>query len=101
TGSFWQSDAGRGILNFLPGQRAARQRLDRMAGIESEFVRANIQPGQAGTANSVFEQELLRQMTPNRGAVGPTNSERMLGLHIERDLQSARVAEQERWLSRN
>jgi hypothetical protein len=101
TGSWWQGDSGRGFLNFLPGQRGARQNLDRMAGIESEFVRANIVPGTSGTANSVFEQELLREMTPNRAAVGPANSERMLGLHVERDLQAARVTEQERWLTRN
>jgi len=101
TGSWFQGDTGRGLLNLNPFESRSRARLDRMAGLESEFVRANIAPGTSGTANSVFEQELLREMTPNRAAVGPANSERMIGLHVERDLQAARVSEQERWLQSN
>lgn len=102
TGSFWQGDTGRGILGNAPFVRPeALQNLDRMRGIEAEAVRANIQPGTSGTANSVYEQQVLREMFPNREAVGPANTDRTISLLAERDVQTRRVQEMEQWLTQN
>ncbi len=78
-----------------------RSRLETMRGLEDEAVRANIQPGQAGTANSIFEQEVLRGMFPNIQALGETNSVRAARLFINRDLQERRVRAAEQWLTQH
>jgi hypothetical protein len=90
-------------LNPINGPERARERsrLETMAGLEDEAVRANIQPGQAGTANSIFEQEVLRGMFPNIRMLGETNSVRAARLFINRDLQQRRVRAAEQWLTRN
>lgn len=84
-----------------PDRADERTRLETMQGLEDEAVRANIQPGQAGTANSIFEQEVLRGMFPNVQALGETNSTRTARLFINRDLQQRRVRAAEQWLTRN
>ncbi len=77
------------------------ERLQRLRGLEDEAVRANIRPGQAGTANSVYEQEVLRNMFPNIQVRGNANSERAASVFVNRDLQQARVAAAEQWLTQN
>lgn len=75
-----------------------RDRLNRLRGLENEAVRANIRPGTSGASNSIFEQQVIRDMFPNTLVRGQTNSERAASIFVRRDLQRRRVAAAERWL---
>ena len=76
-----------------------RARLERLRGLESEALRANIQPGMAGTANSSFEQETMRGMFPSINILGDANSQRTAALLVRRDLARARINAMEQWLT--
>jgi len=78
-----------------------RSRVEEMIGLQDEALRANILPGQGGTANSVFEQQVLRGMFPNVTALGNTNQERAIRIFTRRDLERAQLNAAEQWLTRH
>lgn len=78
-----------------------RANLQGMRGLENEAVRANIAPGTSGAANSVFEQQVIRDMFPNIQALGSENSQRAARVHVNRDIERARIAAAEQWLTQN
>jgi hypothetical protein len=75
-------------------QNNTRQRME---GITNQMVRANIQPGQAGTMNSIIEQMLARQQYPSVETAGPVNFDRTLSMLVDHDEITALVDEAERW----
>lgn len=95
-------DYGTGGLGGLPvpdfAQSADRQRLE---GITNQMVRTNIQPGQAGTMNSIIEQMLARQQYPTTGTYGGVNTERTIGLMVDEAEILAMTREAEEWARRN
>lgn len=80
----------------VPGfmQSAGRQRLE---GLTNNMVRANIQPGQAGTMNSIIEQMLARQQFPTTDTYGSVNSDRGVQMMVDEAEILAMVDEAERW----
>lgn len=70
-----------------------------MNGLSNAMLRANIQPGQSGTMNTAPEMEIARGIYPSTHAVGPTNQERALELHVQRDVQQARISAMEHWVA--
>jgi hypothetical protein len=75
-------------------QSRGRQRLE---GITNQMVRTNIQPGQAGTMNSIIEQMLARQQYPTTGTVGSVNAERGIGMMVDEAEAQAYVQAAEQW----
>lgn len=75
-------------------QNNTRQRME---GITNQMVRENIQPGQAGTMNSIIEQMLARQQYPSVETAGPVNFDRTIGMLVDHDEITAFVDEAERW----
>lgn len=75
-----------------------RSGLERLAQLEDQALRGNIPQGGAQTANSAFEQQVLRGLFPSINNLGSVNRENAASLLAERDLQRMRVAEMESWL---
>lgn len=88
--------SGLPVPDFM--QSGGRQRLE---GLTNQMVRANIQPGQAGTMNSVFEQILARQQYPTTGTYGGTNASRTLGLLVDQEEIAQMLTEAEDWARQN
>jgi hypothetical protein len=84
--------AGLPVPDFM--QNPTRQRME---GLSNQMVRANIQPGQAGTMNSIFEQILARQQYPTTGTYGPVNAERTIGILTDEAEMLAALEAAERW----
>jgi hypothetical protein len=84
--------AGLPVPDFL--QSRGRQRLE---GLTNQMVRTNIQPGQAGTMNSIIEQMLARQQYPTTGTDGRVNAERGIGIMVDEAEALAYVQAAERW----
>lgn len=91
-----------GGLSGLPvpdfAQSANRQRLE---GITNQMVRTNIQPGQAGTMNSIIEQMLARQQYPTTGTYGAVNADRTVGIMVDEAEILAMTREAEDWARRH
>lgn len=97
SGNLWNG------LNFPVGlyDNEERSRVEQLLGLEDEALRANILPGQGGTANSVFEQQVLRGMFPSVTTLGSTNQERAITIFTRRDVERAQLNAAEQWLTRN
>lgn len=76
-----------------------REGLERMADLQDQALRGNIPQGGAQTANSGFEQQVLRGLFPSYTSMGNTNLQNAATLLAERELQQRRVAAMERWLT--
>jgi len=86
-------------LNMPTQFEPNREGLERMATLEDQALRGNIPQGGAQTANSAFEQQVLRGLFPTLTALGNVNMTNAATLLAERDLQRHRVAAMERWLT--
>ena len=86
-------------LNMPTQLEPNREGLERMATLEDQALRGNIPQGGAQTANSAFEQQVLRGLFPTLTSLGNVNLTNAATLLAERDLQRRRVAEMERWLT--
>lgn len=70
-----------------------------MRGLSDAMVRANIQPGTASTMNSDAEARMARGQYPSTEVVGPINQQRVLEIHVQRDVQQARISAMEHWVA--
>lgn len=75
-------------------QNPTRQRME---GLTNQMVRANIQPGQAGTMNSFVEQMLARQQYPTTETWGEVNGQRVVDMMTDAAELTAFLDEAERW----
>jgi hypothetical protein len=86
------AEQGLPVPDFM--QSRGRQRLE---GLTNEMVRRNIQPGQAGTMNSIIEQMLARQQYPTTGTLGSTNADRGIAMMVDEAEAQAYVQAAEQW----
>lgn len=82
------------VPNWGNLQNETRQRME---GLTNQMVRENIQPGQAGTMNSIIEQMLARQQYPTTDTLGKVNGDRVLAMLIDNDEITALADEAEQW----
>lgn len=81
----------------VPGlmQNETRQRME---GLTNQMVRMNIQPGQAGTMNSIIEQVMARQQYPTVDTLGNVNGDRVLSMLVDHDELTALAGAAEQWI---
>lgn len=95
TGGETGGTTGLPVPNFL--MNPTRRNMERLT---SSMVRANIQPGQAGTMNSMFEQILARQMYPTTDSPGTANDDAVVQMMVDREEMLAALRAAEEWGAR-
>ena len=93
SGNLWNG------LNMPTQFEPNRASLERMMNLEDQALRGNIPPGGSSTANSGFEQQVLRGLFPTTTQLGSANLQNAATLFAERDLARRRVQEMENWLT--